>query len=60
MKLMNTLLAATGSLLGLGSSKYGLAVKAPEKNRTPAEVKARKKAYRKRKAAKAARRRNRK
>lgn len=33
--------------------------KAPEKNRTPEEVKARKKAYRKRKAAKAARRRNR-
>lgn len=58
MKLLN-MLSVIGGMFGTGSPRYDRAVKTPERPRTPEEVKARRKAYRKRKAAKAARRRNR-
>ena len=59
MKLWNMLVLAVGLLCGHGGPADVPAAKAPAKSRTPGEAKARRKAYRRRKAAKAARRRNR-
>ena len=61
MKLLDMLLGRLGRRKAGGPLHgHGDPTGAPAKNRTPEEAKARRKAYRKRKAAKAARRRNRK